>query len=102
MNDPNFFPVWDRSESEDALAANRETAKRIEPLIRGEEKRKVLAAIRHWPPSDVLSLFVSLRTRYARKLLEWMPDEAGIVVLAELDPRLHAVLAKDETRSTFR
>lgn len=96
------FPSWDSSGNDDADLANRASVKRIEKLIKAGEKRKVLAIIRHWAPSDILSLFVNMRSKYARRILEWMPDEVGIKVLAELDPRMHAVLAEEKTRSTFR
>ncbi|MDV7144613.1 magnesium transporter [Tropicimonas sp. TH_r6] len=102
MNETGVFPGWMSGDSEEAALANKAVTRRIEKLIKAEEQRKVLAIIRHWSPSDILSLFVQMRSRYARRLLEWMPDEAGIKVLAELDPRLHAVLAEEETRSTFR
>ncbi len=102
MSETGAIPSWDSSGSEDAAAANKAAVKQVEKLIKADERRKVLAIIRHWTPSDILSLFVHMRSKYARKLLKWMPDEAGIKVLAELDPRLHAVLAEEETRSTFR
>ncbi|SNT16400.1 magnesium transporter [Tropicimonas sediminicola] len=93
---------WDASSTEAAEVANRGVVRKLERLIKAGERLKVLAAIRRWPPADILSLFVAMRSKYARRLLEWMPDEMGIAVLAELDPRLHAVLAEEETRSTFR
>lgn len=102
MSSTRADPLWDASGTDAASAANKAVTKRIEKLIKAGERRKVLAIIRHWPPADILSLFVHLRTKYARRILEWMPDESGIAILAELDPRLHAVLAEEETRSTFR
>ncbi|SDI32654.1 magnesium transporter [Aliiruegeria lutimaris] len=90
------------SGTKQAGVSTNKIVRRVEKLIRSGERRKVLAIIGEWAPSDVLSLFVGLRTKDARRLLEWMPDEVGIGVLAELDPRLHAVLAEEETRSTFR
>ncbi|WP_068115509.1 magnesium transporter [Tropicimonas marinistellae] len=102
MTGTNALRQWDNSGTDAARLANKATVKQIERLIKQDEMRRVLAAIRRWPPADTLALFVGMRTKYARKLLHWMPDELGIGVLAELDPRLHAVLAQEETKSTFR
>ncbi|WP_163887289.1 magnesium transporter [Aliiruegeria sabulilitoris] len=102
MAEKGLDHAWDTSGSEHTGMPANKIVKRVEKLIRSGERRKVLAIIGEWAPSDVLSLFVELRTNYARRLLEWMPDEVGIRVLAELDPRLHAVLAEEKTRSTFR
>ncbi|PRY21772.1 magnesium transporter [Aliiruegeria haliotis] len=102
MSENSVLPHWDGSGGETAAATNKAAVKQIEKWIKAGDRRRVLATIRHWHPADVVSLFVRLRSKYARRLLEWMPDESGIRILAELDPQLHAVLAKKRTRSTFR
>lgn len=93
---------WDRTGSEAAAAANRETARRLERHVRARERDAALAMIEGWRPADIVASMVMMRSKHARRLLEWMPDEPGLGVLAQVDPRFSAVLAEAETVAKFR
>ena len=96
------LPQWDASGTEAAAAANAATTRAIAAMIRQGDRRGVLAALDRWAPADVLALFVRLRGKRARKLLDWLPDDAGIAIVSELDPDLRAMLAEEGTRARFR
>ncbi len=88
---------WSRRNDPDEVRRNKETALRIEEMIRASNTSATLSAIDHWPPSDILELMLHLRSRYARQLLEWLPEELGLGVLTELDPRFSALMARGST-----
>lgn len=52
-------------------------------------------------PADVLSMFVKLRSKHAKRLFAWLPDDLGLSVLSEIDPRLQIVLTQRSTRKRF-
>ncbi|WP_116130811.1 magnesium transporter [Tropicimonas sp. IMCC34043] len=95
-------PLWDATEGENADAANAAATKAISAMIKAGERRRVLTVLDRWQPTDILALFMRLRSKHARRLLEWLPDEAGIGILSELDPRLRALLVEEKTKAKFR
>jgi len=92
---------WQEADTPAAEAANAATLAAIDAMIREGRRRELLDALGRWPPSAVLACIARLRTKRAKKLLGWLPEEMGLRVLCELDPQFHAVLFADETRAKF-
>ncbi|MCT8161089.1 magnesium transporter [Pseudoruegeria sp. SHC-113] len=94
--------LWASEAQEAGRAANRATVKRIEAMIRADDRAPLLTALDRWHPADVLSALVSLRAKSARRLFHWLPEHMSLAVLSELDAELHTVLFDPTTVAKFR
>ncbi|MEL6482469.1 MAG: hypothetical protein AAFQ75_13540, partial [Pseudomonadota bacterium] len=83
--------TWARTASADSAERNAATAATLANMIRQGERQRVLDTLDNWPAADVMRLVMALRTKRAKKLIGWLPEELGLGVLAELDPRLGPV-----------
>ncbi len=88
MRQPDPPPFWPR---DDAVQA-QVLARRFEALLKSGDSATVLAAIRDWPPADILSCLMRMRPKRARTLFALLPEATGLPVLAQLDPELRQVL----------
>ena len=102
MRDTVETPHWLHAATPEAEAHNHRVAKRLDGLIRADDREAALALVRDWPPADILSAMVRLKTKSARRLLDWLPEQLGLGVLFALDPRFSAVLAEPATVAKFR
>lgn len=102
MRDMAETPHWLHASTPEAAMHNRRLAKRLDGLIRAGDRAAALDLVRHWPPADILSAMVRLKTKSARRLLEWLPEHLGLGVLFALEPRFSAVLAEPATVAKFR
>ncbi|MEL6575819.1 MAG: magnesium transporter [Pseudomonadota bacterium] len=87
--------TWARTASADSAERNAATAAALANMIRQGERQRVLDTLDNWSAADVMRLVMALRTKRAKKLIGWLPEELGLGVLAELDPRLGRVLMED-------
>ena len=91
--------IWNRGADDADRRANARVIGTISKMIKARERKAVVKILAKWPPADVLALFVRLRFKRVRRLLDWLPEDVGIAVLAELDPEMQAVLLEDHTRA---
>ncbi len=84
-----------------AEAENAETLSVLSGWIKAGDRDQVLAVLADWPLPDILSLLTRLRSKRAKVLFGWLPDDLGLRVLSELHPRLRIILAQRETRRRF-
>ncbi|MEO1533614.1 MAG: CBS domain-containing protein, partial [Pseudomonadota bacterium] len=87
--------TWARTASADSAERNAATAAALANMIRQGERQRVLDTLDNWSAADVMRLVMALRTKRAKKLIGWLPEELGLGVLAELDSRLGRVLMED-------
>lgn len=90
---------WNRGSDDAARRANARVIGTVSKMIKARERKAVVRMLTKWSPADVLALFVRLRFKRARRLLDWLPEDVEIAVLAELDPEMQAVLLEDHTRA---
>ncbi|WP_138468992.1 magnesium transporter [Poseidonocella sp. HB161398] len=93
--------AWDSGSGEAAERHNAEALRALDRMIKAGARREVLAALAAWPAADMLAAMIRLRSKRAQRLLLWLPEETSLAILAELDPRLQAVLVAPETRARF-
>lgn len=93
--------VWRDERIEVGREANKATLRKIDEMVAAGDRDGVLAATGDWPPADALACLLQLRPARARLVFDWLPDNLGLKVLAELDSDLHAVLYSPESAATF-
>ncbi len=76
--------------------ANRALVDEISRLIKAGDQETLVGALKGWPPSQVVELFVHLPLKHARVLFSWM-DNAQARAIAELDDTFRDVLLADAT-----
>ncbi|MGR3714184.1 MAG: magnesium transporter MgtE N-terminal domain-containing protein [Shimia sp.] len=92
---------WLQDQDDAAREANKATVRRMDEMIASGQRDAVIAATSDWPPADALACLLQLRPSRARRLFDWLPDNLGLKVLAELDTDLYAVLYSRESERTF-
>jgi magnesium transporter len=80
--------------SEDLSDANRAVVEEFARLIKAGARETVLKAVRRLPPPNMVSLFVHLPLKRARKLTSWL-DQPQLRIIAELNPSFRAALLDD-------
>lgn len=97
----SILPRWQRATTPAAEKANIKTVGLLSEWIKGGRRDRVLAVLADWQPADVLLMFAKLSSKRAKKLFGWLPDELGLRVLSEIDPRLQVALTQRQTRKRF-
>lgn len=82
--------------SDDLDDHNAAVVRAFSRLIRRGQREAVTAALKHWPPSHLVALFVYLPLRQARVLLHWL-DPRQVRVVAELNPAFRGALLEAAT-----
>ena len=93
---------WDTSKTPEAKRSNAAVVQSLESLIATDKRVAVLSILKGWQSADVLKCLLKMRTKRARRLFEWLPDDVSLPVLVELDPELRSVLFEVATRKKFR
>jgi len=95
------LPRWQWAATPAGEAENAATVVLLSDWIKADRRERVLAVLAEWPPVDALAMFTKLSSKRARKLFGWLPDDLGLRVLSEIDPRLQVILTQRETRQRF-
>ncbi|MFP4061450.1 MAG: magnesium transporter [Halochromatium sp.] len=95
---PQIPLIWhaetNKAVSEDLNEPNRAVVDEFARLIKAGARETVLKAVRRMPPSSMVSLFVHLPLKRARKLTSWL-DQPQLRIIAELNPSFRAALLED-------
>ncbi len=92
---------WQSEDSDAARRANAVTVGILEGLVRAQDRDGVVRALKGWSPSELMSAMLQMRTKRARRLFEWLPDDIGMPVLVQIDPELRGVLYAAASHSKF-
>jgi magnesium transporter len=93
---------WPHDAAPRAERARAHATAVLSERIRQGDRDGVRSALAGWEAADILAMMTRLRFKRARRLIDWLPDEMQIAVLAELDPRMREVLLQDETHRWLR
>lgn len=95
---PQIPLIWhadtNKTVSEDLSEPNRAVVDEFARLIKAGARETVLKAVRRMPPPSMVSLFVHLPLKRARKLTSWL-DQPQLRIIAELNPSFRAALLDD-------
>ncbi len=95
---PQIPLIWhadiNKAVSEDLSEPNRAVVDEFARLIKADARETVLKAVRRMPPPSMVSLFVRLPLKRARKLTSWL-DQPQLRIIAELNPSFRAALLDD-------
>ncbi|MEA3639148.1 MAG: magnesium transporter [Lamprobacter sp.] len=95
---PQIPLIWhadnNKTVSEDLSERNRAVVDEFARLIKAGARETVLKAVRRMPPPSMVSLFVHLPLKRARKLTSWL-DQPQLRIIAELNPSFRAALLDD-------
>ena len=95
---PQIPLIWHadstKTVSEDLSEPNRAVVDEFARLIKAGARETVLKAVRRMPPPSMVSLFVHLPLKRARKLTSWL-DQPQLRIIAELNPSFRAALLDD-------
>ena len=92
---------WHPEDGDEARRANAVTVGILEGLVHTGDRDGVLQALKGWSPSELMSVMLEMRTKRARRLFEWLPDDIGMPVLVQIDPELRGVLYAAASHSKF-
>ncbi|WP_170330751.1 magnesium transporter [Ruegeria arenilitoris] len=93
---------WDSANSPAARHNNARVASSLEQLVAAGKRMAVLTVLSGWNAADVVKCLLKMKTKRARRVFEWLPDDVSLPVLVELDPELRSVLFEASTRKKFR
>jgi len=97
---PQIPLIWradtDKPLSEGLSETNRAVVDEFARLIKAGARETVIKAVRRLPPPNMVSLFVHLPLKRARKLTSWL-DQPQLRIIAELNPSFRAALLEDVT-----
>ena len=95
---PQIPLIWhadtNKAISEELSEENRAVVDEFARLIKAGARETVLKAVRRLPPPNIVSLFVHLPLKRARKLTSWL-DQPQLRIIAELNPSFRAALLDD-------
>ncbi len=95
---PQIPLIWhadtNKAVSEDLSEPNRAVVDEFARLIKAGARETVIKAVRRMPPPSMVSLFVHLPLKRARKLTSWL-DKPQLRIIAELNPSFRAALLDD-------
>ncbi|WP_462323077.1 CBS domain-containing protein, partial [Halochromatium sp.] len=95
---PKIPLIWradpNKTVSEDLSEPNRAVVDEFARLIKAGARDTVIKAVRRMPPPNMVSLFVHLPLKHARKLTGWL-DQPQLRIIAELNPSFRAALLDD-------
>lgn len=94
--------IWAAGTTAEADRANGRVVQALETWIKAGKRKAVLAVLQGWTPADVLGAMLRMRPKRARRLFEWLPEDASLRVLVDIDPDLRGVLYDAATRDKFR
>lgn len=92
--------IWQGDTGSEARDANRALVRRIDEMIGKGQRGPLLASVQGWPAEDAVACLLELRPARARILFDWLPDELGLKMMAEMDSDLHAVLYSASSERT--
>jgi magnesium transporter len=91
-----FRLEWARGNLGELTAANRAVVDEVSRLIKAGGRETLVAALKGWPPSHLVELFVQLPLKHARTLFGWV-DTYQARAVAELDDAFRDALLADTT-----